>query len=103
MGVYQDMCNWRWSCLRGGGYLSISICCARQNAFTTNKLFQSDYLKVVGQDIESFCASLLYFTGICQYKFEIHNPRKLGPLNLTLYVLIDSGKVDIKRIEFRII
>ena len=93
MEVYQDICNWRWSCLRGGGYLSISICCAGQNAFTTNKLFQSDDLNF----------TILYFTRICQYQFEIHNPRKLGPLNLTLYVLIDSGKVDIKRIEFRII
>ena len=47
--------------------------------------------------------TLLYLIGICQYQLEIHNPRKLGPLNLELYVLIDSGKVDIKRIEFRII
>ena len=47
--------------------------------------------------------TLLYFIRICQYQFEIHNPRKLEPVNLTLHVLIDSGKVDIKRIEFRII
>ena len=53
----------------------------------------------MGQGTESFNASLQHFIGICQYQFEIHNPRKLGPLNLTLYVLIDSGKVDIKRIE----
>ena len=73
------MCNWRWSCLRGGGYLSISICCARQNAFTKNKIFQSDDLKV-GQGTEIFDAFLNYFVEICKYQFEIHNPRKLGPV-----------------------
>ena len=57
----------------------------------------------MGQDSESFNAFLWYFIGICPYQFEIHNPRKSGPVNLTLDVLIDFGKVDIKIIELRII
>ena len=53
--------------LKGGGYEGISICCAcPQNAFTKEKLFQADDLKV-GQGTESFDASLQHLIGICQY------------------------------------
>ena len=61
-----------------------------------NRLFQSDDLKLMGQGTESFNASLLVNINLKSIT------QKLGPVNLTLDVLIDSGKVDIKRIEFRI-
>ena len=47
----------------------------------------------MGQGTESFIASLQHLFEISQYQFEI--TRKLRPVNLTLDVLIDFGKVDI--------
>ena len=64
----------------GGEYYTISICCASALIYD---IFQSYNLKGMSDLIHLYKKNIIE---IRQFQFEIDNPRKLGPENLTFDV-----------------